>query len=106
MAEEVTENAHDDPDRRRYGHLYVTADFMERDLYSVAAGFEGCVVIHCDYLHHMRRYDYVIWHHDLDPVPLGEVPQFIQRFCIKMETAPFAVCGLSAHDLSPRTHHQ
>ena len=74
MAEEVTASGFDDQDRRRYGHLYVTADFMESDISSVAAGFEGSVVLHCDYLPHMRRYDYVIWHPDLDPVPLGEVP--------------------------------
>jgi hypothetical protein len=73
MAEEVTE-VREDRDQRRYGHLFVSADFMESDLASVAACFEGSVAVHIDFLPHMRRYDYVIWHPELEPVPLGTIP--------------------------------
>lgn len=62
----------DKPDERRLGRFVISNRMAALQGYStVAAALEGCAVVRCEEMHHMRAFEYHAWHPDLDPVPDG-----------------------------------
>ncbi len=58
----------------RVGKLYITTDLVEGHPEAAAAALAGCVVLRCEHIFHRRRFEYLVWHPDLEPVADGVVP--------------------------------